>query len=74
MGKAGKSGITTNTPKNIMFGAGTIHKDLKYDASGKKWNFEESIMGATQGGAMTILSLLQSTVSRIKSKIPSSNS
>lgn len=51
MGKAGKSGITKNTPKNIMFGAGTIHKNLKYDSSGKVWNFEESIMGATQGGS-----------------------
>ena len=51
MGKAGKSGITSNTPKNIMFGAGTIHKNLKYDAEKKTWNFEESIMGATQGGS-----------------------
>jgi hypothetical protein len=32
-----------------MFGAGTIHKNLKY-ADGS-WNFEESIMGATQGGS-----------------------
>ena len=37
MGKAGKSGITTNTPKNIMFGAGTIHKNLKFTDG--KWNF-----------------------------------
>ena len=26
--KAGKNGITSNTPKNILFGAGTIHKGL----------------------------------------------
>lgn len=47
--KAGKSGASANTPKNIMFGAGTIHKNLKY--SDGTWNFEESIMGATQGGS-----------------------
>jgi hypothetical protein len=47
--KAGKTGVTTGTPKNILFGAGTIHKNLKYD--GGTWNFEESIMGATQGGS-----------------------
>lgn len=49
MGKAGKTGVTTNTPKNIMFGAGTIHKGLKYTSD--SWNFEESIIGATQGGS-----------------------
>lgn len=37
--KAGKTGVTTGTPKNIMFGAGTIHKNLKYDSSSKTWNF-----------------------------------
>lgn len=51
MGKAGKSGITSSTPKNIMFGAGTIHKNLTFDAQSKTWNFEESILGATQGGS-----------------------
>lgn len=49
--KAGKSGITDATPKNIMFGAGTIHKNLKYDAEKHTWNFDESILGATQGGS-----------------------
>ena len=49
MSKAGKTGVTENTPKNIIFGAGTIHKGLKYE--GGKWNFEESIMGATSGGS-----------------------
>ena len=24
--KAGKTGVTSGTPKNILFGAGTIHK------------------------------------------------
>lgn len=49
--KAGKTGVTSGTPKNILFGAGTIHKNLKYDTDSKTWNFEESIMGATQGGS-----------------------
>lgn len=42
------SGITADTPKNILLGAGTIHKGLTY-AEGK-WNFEESLIGATSGG------------------------
>lgn len=55
MGREGKSGITANTTKNIMFGAGTIHKGLKYTegesgASGS-WNFESTIIGATSGGS-----------------------
>jgi hypothetical protein len=49
--KVGKTGVTNGTPKNILFGAGTIHKNLKYDSTSKKWNFEESIMGATSGGS-----------------------
>lgn len=50
MSKAGKHGITENTPKNIPFGAGTIHKNLKY-TEGEGWNFDESIVGATTGGS-----------------------
>ena len=42
------SGITANTPQNIMLGAGTIHKGFTF-AEGK-WNFEESLIGATSGG------------------------
>lgn len=34
-----------------MFGAGTIHKNVTYDDTSHKWNFENSIMGATQGGS-----------------------
>lgn len=49
MSKEGKTGVTANTPKNILFGAGTIHKGLKYTAS--VWNFEDSIVGATSGGS-----------------------
>ena len=46
--KEGKTGVTANTPKNILFGAGTIHKGLKYSNS---WNFTESLVGATSGGS-----------------------
>ena len=42
------SGITDKTPKNIMLGAGTLHKGLTL-ADGK-WNFEQSLIGATSGG------------------------
>lgn len=49
MSKEGKTGVTANTPKNILFGAGTIHKGLKYTDSA--WNFTESLMGATSGGS-----------------------
>ncbi len=84
------SGITADTPKNIMLGAGTIHKGFAltyalttdstvvegktyYTRSGSspytysivsnpsassiasyyeaKWNFEESLIGATSGGS-----------------------
>ncbi len=54
MAKAGKTGVTANTPARIMLGAGTIHKGLKYTAGtdGKgSWNFEQSIVGATSGGS-----------------------
>ena len=47
--KEGKNGVTANTPKNILFGAGTIHKGLKYE--GSTWNFAESLVGATSGGS-----------------------
>lgn len=43
------SGITENTPKTIMLGAGTIHKGLKFSSSA--WNFEESLICATSGGS-----------------------
>lgn len=54
MSKVGKTGVTTGTPQNIMFGAGTFHKNLTYTAgtggSAGSWNFEASCIGATQGG------------------------
>ncbi len=40
--------LLTKTPENIMLGAGTIHKGLKYE--GSKWNFVESLFCATSGG------------------------
>lgn len=49
MAKAGKTGVSANTPKNIVFGAGTIHKGLKNE--GGTWNFEDTIIGATSGGS-----------------------
>ena len=55
MSKQGKTGVTTNTPKSILFGAGTIHKNLTYTAgqggAAGSWNFDASIIGATQGGS-----------------------
>ena len=47
--RAGNNGVTPKTMKNIQFGAGTIHKGLKYSADA--WNFEESCIGATKGGS-----------------------
>lgn len=49
MGKEGKTGVTTNTPKNILFGACTVHKGLKHTEGA--WNFEASLVGATSGGS-----------------------
>ena len=44
------SGITAKTPDTILLGAGTIHKGLEFKTESKKWNFEESLIGATSGG------------------------
>lgn len=49
MAKTGRTGVSANTPKKILFGAGTIHKNLVY--SGTAWNFDDSIIGATNGGS-----------------------
>lgn len=43
------SGITENTPKTVMLGAGTIHKGLQFSTSA--WNFSESLICATSGGS-----------------------
>ena len=47
---AGKNGVTENTVKNILFGAGTIHKGLKF-TEGTGWNYAETCVGATSGGS-----------------------
>lgn len=44
-------GVRATTPENIVFGAGTIHKGLEYSSTSSSWNFEDSIIGATQGGS-----------------------
>lgn len=46
MGAIGKHGVSASTPENILLGAGTIHKNLKFETG--KWNGE--ILGATAGG------------------------
>lgn len=55
MSKYGKTGATSDTPNQIMFGAGTIHKNLTYtEGTGQtagSWNFASSILGATSGGS-----------------------
>lgn len=48
--KEGKTGVTANTAKNVFFGAGTIHKGLKY-TTGSGWNFSTTCIGATNGGS-----------------------
>ena len=42
------TGVTEQTPENIMLGAGTIHNGLAY-VNGA-WNFDETLVGATLGG------------------------
>lgn len=49
MAKTGRTGVSASTPKKILFGAGTIHKNLVYNSN--SWNFDESIIGATNGGS-----------------------
>lgn len=46
-----ENGVTSNTPKQILFGAGTVHKGLAYDSTTHKWNFAQSLFGATNGGS-----------------------
>lgn len=43
------SGITESTPKTVMLGAGTIHKD--FTCKDGVWNFAESLLCATSGGS-----------------------
>ena len=47
--KQGNNGVSSTTAQNIVFGAGTIHKGLKFE--GSSWNFDTSCVGATKGGS-----------------------
>ena len=46
MSSIGKHGVTEQTPKNILLGAGTYHKGLKFENGA----WAGSIIGATSGG------------------------
>ena len=46
MSVIGKHGITADTPKNVLLGAGTYMKGMKFE--GNKWS--GTIIGATNGG------------------------
>ena len=46
----GQNGVTSMTPEQILFGAGTVHRGLKYTKD-KGWNFAESVVSATSGGS-----------------------
>ena len=37
MAKFGKTGVTSDTPKKILFGAGTIHKNVTYYGCNTGW-------------------------------------
>lgn len=44
----GKTGVNTNTPKDILLGSGTYHRGLTWDSSAKAW--KGTCIGATNGG------------------------
>lgn len=46
MGNLKSHGITKDTPKNVLFGAGTFYKNLKYETDAWKG----VVLGATTGG------------------------
>ncbi len=48
MATNGKHGATENTPKNILLGAGTYHKNFKWDSENHQWT--GPVIGATSGG------------------------
>ena len=48
MGVMAKHGVSATTPENVLFGAGTYHKNLTWDSASKKW--AGAIIGATSGG------------------------
>lgn len=48
MSVIGKHGVSTTTPENILLGAGTYLKNLKWDTQSKMWT--GTVIGATNGG------------------------
>ena len=48
MSSIGKHGVTTTTPDNVLFGAGTYMKGLKWNTAKQTW--DGTIIGATSGG------------------------
>lgn len=48
MAVIGKHGINETTPDDILLGAGTYHKGLKWNSAEKKW--DGAFIGATSGG------------------------
>lgn len=54
MEKLKTHGITENTPKEILLGAGAYYKNLKYDTQTNKW--DGTILGATTGGGKVSIS------------------
>lgn len=48
-------GVTENTSKNILLGAGAIYKNLSYNKETKKWNTAEALIGATSGGNKVVI-------------------
>lgn len=49
MAVAAKHGVTENTPKNVLFGAGTYHKGMSFDEGTGELTMGD-IIGATSGG------------------------
>lgn len=48
MSKMGKHGVGATTPENILLGAGTWHKGLKWNSDTTSW--DGAFVGATSGG------------------------
>lgn len=46
--KTGKHGVTEKTPENILLGAGTYHRNFKWNSESSAW--EGECIGATSGG------------------------
>lgn len=47
------SGVTDETPYNIMLGAGTLFKNFTYSSTASKWS--GTIIGATSGGSKLVI-------------------